>query len=165
MTNTTETAPEGSTDPRQIATETLSKLLDLMGLAAPLQVTENDERITIDMTGENTAVLIGKKGQTLDALQYFVNKIVSRRLGEGVDGKPITLDAEGYRGRRADTLIELAHRVAEKAKKTGRPVELDPMTPADRRTIHMALAEMPGVRTESEGEGLYRHLVVFPTDE
>jgi spoIIIJ-associated protein len=145
------------------AAEVLKQLLHHMGLEAEVVASETDERITLEVKGPETGLVIGKKGQTLDSLQYLVNKIVSRGVPEDQDGKPINVDAEGYRGRRADTLVELAHRLAEKAKRTGRPVEAEPMSAADRRVIHVALSEMEGVSTHSEGEGIYRHLVVVPT--
>jgi spoIIIJ-associated protein len=151
------------------AREVLAKLLQAMGLEAEVVGQEDVERITLEIKGAETGLVIGKKGQTLDALQYLVNKIVSNKLPEGPDGerggKPINVDAEGYRGRRAESLIELAHRLAEKARRTGRPVEAEPMSPADRRVIHVALAEMEGVTTRSEGEGIYRHLVVIPSSD
>jgi spoIIIJ-associated protein len=145
------------------AAQVLSKLLQAMSLEAEVVSNEDDERITLEVTGPETGLVIGKKGQTLDALQYLVNKIVSKGLPETEDGKPINVDAEGYRGRRAEALIEMAHRLADKAKRTGKPVAADPMSPADRRIIHVALAELEGVTTQSEGEGIYRHLVVIPT--
>jgi spoIIIJ-associated protein len=144
------------------AADVLRNLLTRMGLEAEVVASEDVERVTLEVKGEETGLVIGKKGQTLDALQYLVNKIVSQGLPEDAEGKPINVDAEGYRGRRAESLIELAHRLAEKAKRTGRPVEAEPMSAADRRVIHVALAEMEGVSTQSEGEGIYRHLVVIP---
>jgi spoIIIJ-associated protein len=146
------------------AAETLRKLLTTMGLEAEVVAAEDEERVTLEVRGPETGLVIGKKGQTLDALQYLVNKIVSRGLEEG-EGKPINVDAEGYRSRRAESLVELAHRLAEKARRTGKPVAADPMSPADRRVIHVALAGQPGLTTRSEGEGIYRHLVIIPTGD
>lgn len=149
------------------ATEVLKKLLELMGLDAEVEASENDERILLVVKGADTGLVIGKKGQTLDALQHLVNKIVAqtrpKREEGGDDGKAIHLDSEGYRDRRNESLIELAHRLAEKARRTGRPVAADPMSAADRRVIHVTLAEAEGVTTRSEGEGIHRHLVVVPT--
>jgi spoIIIJ-associated protein len=145
------------------AGQVLSSLLQHMGLEAEVIATEDAERITLEVKGPETGLVIGKKGQTLDSLQYLVNKIVSKGVPEDGESKPINVDAEGYRGRRAESLIELAHRLAEKAKRTGRPVEAEAMSAADRRIIHVALAEMDGISTHSEGEGIYRHLVVSPT--
>lgn len=141
----------------------LEQLLQKMGLEAEVVKTEDEERVTLEVRGPETGLVIGKKGQTLDALQYLVNKIVSNHLADDDEGKPIHVDAEGYRERRAETLVELAHRLAEKARKSGRPVAADPMSPADRRVIHVALAEVEGITTRSEGEGIYRHLVIIPT--
>jgi len=144
------------------ATAVLDKLLTLAGLESRIEGTEDDEHISLVIHGPDTGLIIGKKGQTLDAIQHLVNKIVSHGKGEG-EGKPIHLDSEGYRARRAEALIELANRLAEKARKTGRPVAADPMSAADRRIIHVTLAEAEGVTTRSEGEGVHRHLIVVPT--
>ncbi len=140
----------------------LREMLGKMGLTAEVVATETEERITLEVKGPETGLIIGKKGQTLDSLQYLVNKIMSKRLGEA-DGKAISVDAEGYRERRAESLVEMAHKMAEKAKRTGKPVAADPMSAADRRVIHVTLANMAGLTTRSEGEGIYRHLVVIPT--
>jgi len=146
------------------AAKVLRDILGKMGLEAEVVPTENEERVTLEVKGPETGLIIGKKGMTLDSLQYLVNKIVSNKLGEG-EGKPITVDAEGYRSRRAESLVELAHKLAEKARRTGRPVAADPMSAADRRIIHVTLANMAGLTTRSEGEGIYRHLIVIPTGD
>ncbi len=146
------------------AAKILRDILSKMKLEAEVVPTENEERITLEVKGPETGLIIGKKGQTLDSLQYLVNKIVSKKLAEG-EGKAITVDAEGYRERRAESLVELAHKLAEKAKRTGKPVAADPMSAADRRIIHVTLANMAGLTTRSEGEGIYRHLVVIPTGD
>ena len=144
----------------------LRTLLTKMTVEHEVVATEDEERVTLEVKGPETGLVIGKKGQTLDALQYLVNKIVSLEVEpEDQDLKPINVDAEGYRARRAEALTELAHRLAEKVKRTGKPVAADPMSPADRRIIHVALADTPGLTTRSEGEGIYRHLVVIPTGE
>ncbi len=144
------------------AAKILREILGKMGVEAEVVPSENEERITLEVKGPETALIIGKKGQTLDSLQYLVNKIMSKRLGVN-EGKAISVDAEGYRERRAESLVELAHRLAEKARRTGKPVAADPMSPADRRVIHVALAGAEGLTTRSEGEGIYRHLVIIPT--
>lgn len=146
------------------AANVLREILGKMGLEAEVVPSETEERITLEVRGPETGLIIGKKGQTLDSLQYLVNKVVSNRLAEG-EGKAISVDAEGYRSRRAESLVELAHKLAERAKRTGRPVAADPMSAADRRVIHVALANMAGLTTRSEGEGIYRHLVVIPTGD
>jgi spoIIIJ-associated protein len=146
------------------AANVLREILVKMGLEAEVVPSQDEERITLEVKGPETGLIIGKKGQTLDALQYLVNKITSKKAGEG-ESKGVTVDAEGYRSRRAESLVELAHKLAEKAKRTGRPVAADPMSAADRRIIHVTLADVAGLRTESEGEGIYRHLVVIPTGD
>jgi spoIIIJ-associated protein len=147
------------------AAEVLGQLLKNMGLEAEVVASEDAERITLEVKGPETGLVIGKKGQTLDSLQYLVNKIVSKGIAEDAESKPINVDAEGYRGRRAESLIELAHKLAEKVRTTGKPVAAEPMSAADRRVIHVALAEAQGVTTRSEGEGIYRHLIVVPKSE
>jgi len=147
----------------ETARDVLASLLTKMGLEAEVIAQENEERITLEVKGPEGALVIGKKGQTLDSLQYLVNKIVAKGRAEGEEGKPIQVDTEGYRGRRAEALVELAKKLAEKAIRTGKPVAADAMSAADRRVIHVALADAEGVTTHSEGEGIYRHLVVVPT--
>jgi spoIIIJ-associated protein len=141
-------------------TQTLKGLLERMQVDAEVLPSEDDERITLEVRGPESALVIGKHGATLDALQYLIN----RMAGNGLDTlpKPVVVDAEGYRQRRADSLIELANRLADKARKTGRPVAASPMSPADRRVMHMALADAVDVSTRSEGEGPARHLVILP---
>jgi spoIIIJ-associated protein len=113
----------------------------------------------LEVAGSETGLVIGKKGQTLDALQFLMNKIINRdREGR----KPIVVDSEGYRVRRADSLVELALRLGEKAVRTHRTITVNPMSPHDRRIIHLALDKVPGVTTRSEGEGAFRRLLIIP---
>jgi spoIIIJ-associated protein len=136
-----------------------------MGLEATVEASENDERITLDVKGPDGGLIIGKKGQTLDALQYLVAKITYRGQEGQSDTKPIQVDTESYRARRAESLVAMAHRLSEKVVRTKRPVEVDPMSAGDRRVIHMALANVPGVETRSEGEGQDRRLVIYPAPD
>ena len=159
MSETSVTPSETMTKAKGLLAEILVK----MGVEGEVLAREDGERVTLEVTGAETGLVIGKKGATLDALQYLVNKISSQGLPEGA-GKPIQVDSEGYRDRRAETLIELAKKLAEKVRSTGRPVEMDPMSPAERRVVHVALAEVADLETRSEGEGIYRHLVIFPRD-
>ena len=145
------------------AANILRQILSKMGVEHEVVPSETEERITLEVKGPETGLVIGKKGQTLDSLQYLVNKIVSKGVPEDAESKPINVDAEGYRGRRAEALTEMAHKLADKARKSGKPVAAEPMSAADRRVIHVALAEAQGVTTRSEGEGIYRHLMVIPT--
>src|SRR4249920_966348 len=144
---------------REQAAKVLREILEHMGVDAEVSAFDDGERVILDAHGPESGLVIGKKGATLDALQYLINRIVSKKPS---DGPGVVVDAEGYRGRREDALTDLAQRLAEKAMKTGRPVPVEPMNPHDRRIIHVALAEHEGVRTESDGEGVFRGLVVFP---
>ena len=144
---------------REKAGDVLRDILDKMGIEAEVSAFDDGERVILDAHGAESGLVIGKKGATLDALQYLVNRIVFKQPGE----RPlVVVDAEGYRGRREDSLVDLAKRLAEKAQRSGRPVPVEPMSPHDRRIVHMALADHPGVTTESEGEGSARRVVIFP---
>jgi spoIIIJ-associated protein len=145
------------------AERVLGEILRRIGIVAEVRASEDAERITLDIAaGEEGGLIIGKKGATLDALQYMVNKIVNRDL---VERKPILLDTEGYRGRREDSLVELAQRLSEKVRRTNRAVTMSPMSPHDRRIIHLALDKVPGVTTRSEGEGAFRRLMILPAPD
>ena len=144
---------------REKAADVLRDVLDRMGVEAEVSAFDDGERIILDAHGAESGLVIGKKGATLDALQYLVNRIVFKQPGE----RPlVVVDAEGYRGRREDSLVDLAKRLAEKAQRSGKPVPVEPMSPHDRRIVHMALVDHPGVTTESEGEGPARRVVIFP---
>jgi spoIIIJ-associated protein len=144
---------------REAAAKALREILERMGIDAEVSAFDDGERIFLDAHGAESGLIIGKKGATLDALQYIVNRIVSKKPS---DGPGVVVDAEGYRGRREDSLADLARRMAEKAVKTGRPVPVEPMNPADRRIVHVTLVDHPGVSTESDGEGLFRRVVIYP---
>jgi spoIIIJ-associated protein len=148
------------------ARELLAGLLGRMMIPAEIEVHEDDDRITLAVDCENeddTQRLIGRRGQLIDALQHLVGKMLATARDER--GKPLVVDAGGYRARHVERLEELAARMADKCKETGADVDLNPMTAHDRRIIHMALAEVAGVSTRSEGEGDLRHVVVIPADE
>jgi spoIIIJ-associated protein len=149
----------GGAEQREQAAKVLREILERMGIEAEVSSFDDGERIILDAHGGESGLIIGKKGATLDALQYLVNRIVFNKPGE----RPlVVVDAEGYRGRREDSLVDLARRLAEKAQRSGRPVAVEPMSAHDRRVVHMALADHPGVRTESEGEEPQRRVVIFP---
>lgn len=148
------------------AKEMLSTLLRKMGIDAAVEVTEDAERITLEVKGPEAGLVIGKKGQTLDSLQYLVGKAIHKTPESAPpNGKPIVVDTEGYRARRIEALEEMAARLGEKAIATGRTIEVDPMSPHDRRVIHLALDKVPGVTTRSEGEGAYRRLLIVPAPD
>jgi spoIIIJ-associated protein len=144
---------------RERAAKVLRVILEHMGIDAEVSAFDDGERIILDAHGAESGLVIGKKGATLDALQYLVNRLVSKRPH---DGPLVVVDAEGYRGRREDSLVDLAQRLAEKVVASGRPLPVEPMSAHDRRIVHMALVDHEGVTTESEGEGLFRRVVIFP---
>ena len=113
----------------------------------------------IDIVGPDSGLLIGRRGQTLHSLQFIVSMIVRREFGEGVR---VALDVEQYRRRRESSLRDMANKVAEQVARTGRTITLEPMTPADRRIIHLSLADSPSVSTESIGFGDDRKVSVIP---
>ena len=120
-------------------------------------VVDEEGALSIDMEGSNMGILIGKRGQTLDSLQYLTNR-VANKMQEGY--VRVKLDTEDYRRRRKETLENLAKNIASKVKRTRRTVSLEPMNPYERRIIHSALQGDPAVSTHSEGEGPYRRVVV-----
>jgi len=144
---------------REESARVLRDILERMGIEAEVSAFDDGERIILDAHGTESGLVIGKKGSTLDALQYLVNRIVSKKP---MDGPGIVVDAEGYRGRREESLVDLAKRLAEKAVKSGRPVPVEPMSAHDRRIVHMALVDDGRVKTESEGEGLFRRVIIHP---
>jgi len=111
---------------------------------------EDPERILLNIKADGSGLLIGRKGQTLDAIEYLINKIVHK---DAEDKKRIVVDTENYRLRREDSLVKLAQRLAEKAKRLGRPVTISPMSAHDRRIIHLALQDDKTLRTWSTGSG------------
>ncbi|HOF88229.1 MAG TPA: R3H domain-containing nucleic acid-binding protein [Armatimonadota bacterium] len=148
-------------DQAAIAKEVVENVVDYLDFATPVavDVREDDEQISVSLTGEEPlGVLIGKGGQTLNALEMIVKEIVFHRTG--ARGKHIMLDAEGYRARQTERLREVARENARRVLETGEAVALEPMTARDRRTAHMALAEIEGVSSFSVGEEPHRHLVI-----
>ena len=135
---------------RENAARVLREILERMGIEAEVSAFDDGERVILDAHGAESGLVIGKKGATLDALQYVINRIVSKKPS---DGPGVVVDAEGYRGRREDALADLAHRLAEKAIKSGRPVPVEPMNPHDRRIVHVTLAEHPGVHDRVRRRG------------
>jgi len=141
------------------AKEKLDGILRLMGIDFPVHVEETSESIILKIKGDGSGLLIGKGGQTLDALQYIVNK-ASNKNGKG--RKRIILDTEDYRKRRESTLIALAEKLGEKVKKTKKPVTVNPMNAHDRRIIHLALQDDRQLTTKSRGEGAFRKIIILP---
>lgn len=135
----------------------LKKVFDAMNLTVKVNVSVSEEEINVDLIGDDMGVLIGKRGQTLDSLQYLLSLVVNKNSSEYLRVK---LDTENYRERRKETLENLAKNIAFKVKRTKRPVALEPMNPYERRIIHSALQNDRYVTTKSEGEEPFRHVVV-----
>ncbi len=135
-------------------------ILDRMDLEARVHVREDDEQVVLDIDGPDAGRAIGKKGMTLEALQFLVNKIVNREPDER---RHIVLDSGDYRERHDNGLVSMAKREAKRAITSGRPVTLEPMSARDRRVIHVSLAKMAGISTRSEGEGMERRLQIIPS--
>lgn len=137
--------------------EFLTDVTREMGFDINVSCKENDQYMMITLNGDRLGNIIGRRGETLDALQYIANLMVYRQEGER---KRIILDAEGYRKRREKTLNDLALRLSERVKASGKPVVLEPMNPQERRLIHTALQNDPDVQTLSEDEEPYRKVVI-----
>ena len=137
----------------------LTDMFKAMGFEVTIKVSFDDpECVYVDLSGPNMGVLIGKRGQTLDSIQYLTSLVVNKGKDKYVR---IKLDTEDYRNRRKETLESLARNIAYKVKRTRRPVSLEPMNPYERRIIHSALQNDKFVSTKSEGEEPFRHVVVF----
>ncbi|GAH45551.1 unnamed protein product [marine sediment metagenome] len=141
------------------AKEILEKLLKGMGIDAGVSAKEIEDYISLEITTPDSALVIGRQGKTLGALQYLVNLIINKESEERIK---VILDTEGYRERRKAKLMELAKRLAQRAKEENTEVFLEPMNPYERRIIHTTLAEDLDVETESVGEGMERQVVIFP---
>ncbi len=137
--------------------EFLGNVFKAMELEVEIVITKEDNNYAVDLKGADMGVLIGKRGQTLDSLQYLTNLAVNKNVEEHVKVK---IDTEDYRNRRKETLENLAKNIAYKVKRTKRPVSLEPMNPFERRVIHSALQNDKFVTTHSEGDEPYRHVVV-----
>lgn len=137
----------------------LEDVFHAMDMKVEIMITKSEDgkNVDVELKGDEMGVLIGKRGQTLDSLQYLTNLAVGKQVNEYVKVK---LDTEDYRKRRKETLENLARNIAYKVKRTKRPVSLEPMNPFERRVIHSALQNDRYVSTHSEGEEPYRHVVV-----
>lgn len=138
--------------------KTLNEIIERMGFKASVEGQQEEGRILLEIKGDGSGLIIGKHGQTLDALQYIMNKIAAHRYRELRER--VVLDTENYRGRRVAALENMALRMREKVKKSRKAVTIGPLNPQDRRVIHMALSGDADVRTESKGDGFYKKLVI-----
>ena len=156
------TTGEGETTAAGVATATVGRILEAAGVNVTRTLrTANDPESggpIIDLAGEDSGLLIGRRGQTLQALQFLVNLIVRKQF----EGVRVVLDVENYRQRREFQLRDMATKVAVRVTQTNRSITLEPMPPADRRIIHTSLTDNPDVSTESTGEGEGRKVTIMP---
>jgi spoIIIJ-associated protein len=144
----------------ETARAVVERIVRGVGIATRVSVSESDEQVTVSCSGGDVGVLIGKHGQTIDAVQYLVNAILVRAYGD--ERKPCVVDAGGYRDRRRATLDSIALRCAKQAVERGERVSLEPMTAVERKIVHEALKSFEGVETASEGTEPNRFVVVIP---
>jgi spoIIIJ-associated protein len=142
------------------ARELVQRIVDGIGVNAQVDLDEDDETITVSCSGPDLGMLIGRHGQTIDAIQYLANAAMYR--GHAEDRKEVVVDAAGYRARRRASLEALAVRSAERAVSNAEPVELEPMTAVERKVVHLRLKEFDGVETTSEGTEPNRFVVIHP---
>ncbi len=142
-----------------LAKETLENILALIPVETSVIADQGDGNIALNIEGDKSGLLIGRKGKTLDALQFIVNRIVNKTLDRRTR---VVVDSENYRQRRRDSLTQMALRMGDKAKRIGKPVTTNPLNPRERRIIHLALKEDGRLNTKSKGEGLLKKVVIFP---
>ncbi|MBF0495116.1 MAG: KH domain-containing protein [Deltaproteobacteria bacterium] len=153
--------PESKTgeEAAPVAKTILINILSHFQIENEVSAEGSGSQVHLSIHGSKIGILIGRKGQTLDALQYIVNKIINKTFSEKVK---VTIDTEEYRKRRDRTLTDLALKMSDKAKRIGKPVTISPMNAHDRRIIHLTLQNIQGVRTKSKGEGLMKKIVIIP---
>ena len=151
------TPEEEQSETAKAAKAFLSGLTERMGVPVAIELSETEEQLRMQMSGENMSLLIGRRGETLDALQYLTSLNINRTRE---DYLRVSIDTENYRAKREEALRKLAVRMAGRAKKSGRRVALEPMNPYERRILHSALQNDPDVTTHSEGEEPYRRVII-----
>jgi len=144
---------------KERAKEILSEILKHVDLPTVVESEARNGHIYLNIISNGSGLLIGKRGKTLQALQYLVSKILQKETGENLS---VIVDTENYRSKREDSLTELAHQLCDKVKRSRRPLTTGPMNAQDRRIIHLALKEDQDVRTKSKGEGNLRRVVIYP---
>jgi spoIIIJ-associated protein len=138
----------------------VAKIVGELGIEAQVEANEDAAAIVVTCSGPDVGLLIGRHGQTIDAIQYLLNVIAYRAYGD--EKKDVVVDAAGYRARRQATLETLADEIAERVRDTGEPEELEPMTSVERKVVHLRLKDAAGVATSSEGTEPNRYVVVLP---
>lgn len=156
----TETERE---DLAEKASEFLLGVLERMGISADIDIKDNSDNTVLEIQTQDTEIVIGRRGVVLDALQHLVNKAVFKEKRDEKQ-KPLVVDSGGFRDKQVERLRSLAQRMSEKALQTKQVVELQPMSPHDRRIVHMAISEIAGLTTRSEGEGEDRHILIVPAE-
>lgn len=144
-------------DPVKETEKFIKQITKHMNVDITIQTQVEEKHVTYEMDGEDIAILIGKRGQTLNALQYLAHLAINKQKDKYFT---VTLDAEGYRGRRKETLESLAHKMADKAKRLNKKVALEPMPAYERKIIHSALQGHKDVTTYSDGQEPHRHIVI-----
>lgn len=141
------------------AKEILTEIIRHVDVPTVVECESKEDHVCLNIISNGSGLLIGKRGKTLNSLQYLVNKLLQKEAGENVS---VVVDTEGYRSKREVSLTELAQQLGEKVKKSHRPLTTGPMNSQDRRIIHLALKEDQEVRTKSKGEGNLRRVVIYP---
>ncbi|MCX7823736.1 MAG: protein jag [Syntrophobacterales bacterium] len=137
----------------------LEEILRYVKLPVVVDGELREDHVYLNIISNGSGLLIGKKGQVLDSLQYLVSRILSKQVGQNIS---VVVDTENYRSRREESLRELAQKLREKVKKTGKPITTGLMNTSERRIIHLALKDDPDVRTKSKGEGTMKRIIVYP---
>jgi len=155
-----EPEPVEETNGVAIAKDALENILTLIPMeGTTVSAAQNDGTIALNIEGDTSGLLIGRKGRTLDALQFIVNKIVNKALEKRTQ---VVVDSENYRQRRRESLIQMALRMGEKARNIGKPVVTNLLNPHDRRIVHMALRDDESLDTKSRGEGILKKILIIP---
>jgi spoIIIJ-associated protein len=149
---------EDESEPAALVRELVLRITSALGISCRVDVSEHGESLVATCSGRDLGLLIGRHGQTIDAIQYLCNAILARQGA----GRPVVVDAAGYRARREATLASLATTAAEQVLRTGSRVELEPMTAVERKIVHTSLQDTDGVETTSEGTEPNRFVVVHP---
>ena len=158
-TKAPEAAPAIEGDVLAAAKESLKTILELIPMEASVTARQEDDRIILSIEGDQSGILIGRKGRTLDALQFIVSKIVNKSLDQKVR---LVIDSENYRERRREALVEMALKIGEKAKRIKKPITTSPLNPHDRRIIHLALRDDEELDTKSRGDGALKKVLIIP---
>ena len=157
-----ELGPDDELGPSETLEELLEEIVDGLGLEVEIEIEQREGVLVVRVVGEDVGLFIGRRGQTIDAVQHLAQRIV---FPDGPSPVRVVIDADGYRERRAQSLRADAEDAAEEALHSGRPVELDPMPASERRVVHEHLRDRDNVSTHSEGEEPDRYLIVSPADE